>query len=341
MNKTSIEWTHRPGSVGMTWNPIRARHKETGKVGWACTHASTGCLHCYAETINKRFGTGLPFNVPSLDQVEFFLDEEMLQQPIRQKKPATIFVGDMFDLFHEAIPAPFVGRIFGMMAKCPHHTFQVLTKRAAYMLHVLLPQADLVRDLFTWPLPNVWLGVSVESPKYKDRIALLRQAPAAVHFLSIEPQLEDVGSLQLGDKDCDHPSLDGIDRGTGVGKVWECKMCNGLFYWKETRPNYGDHAPTIDWVICGGESGPGARPFNLAWAESLLKQCQAAGVPFFMKQIGSNSYWMSDERLKRLAAGTDGFTRQSVKDRKGGDPAEWPESLRVRQFPSPQMELAK
>ncbi len=330
MNKTSIEWTHRPGFVGMTWNPIRARRKDNGKVGWACTHASTGCLHCYAESINKRWGTGLPFNVPSLDQVEFFLDEKTLQEPVRQKAPATIFVGDMFDLFHEAMSTSFILQIFGIMAATPRHTYQLLTKRADRMLYHVGDQSDGgfacevnsewyswgklagVLNPWSWPLPNVWLGVSVENQKYADeRIPLLERTPAAVRFLSVEPQLEEIWI---------EPELMGQ---TSCG-----------------RPN---------WVICGGESGPGARPFNLAWAESLLKQCQSAGVPFFMKQCGSKPFlkYQTPAMEKNgpgyhVEVSAIHYERTlHFKDRKGGDPEEWPESLRVRQFPSPQMELAK
>jgi protein gp37 len=278
MNKTSIEWTHRPGTIGMTWNPIRARRKSDGKVGWACTHASTGCLHCYAETINKRFGTGLPFNVPSLDQVEFFLDDRILQQPLRQKKPATIFVGDMFDLFHEAIgtsKGELTARVFAMMIRCQQHTFQLLTKRAENM-KLWMECADIpeYRSDFPgvpFPPPNMWFGVSIENRKCKERADILRQIPAVIRFLSIEPLLEDVGRLDL--------------RG-------------------------------ISWVIVGGESGAGARMFDPTWAFSIRNQCEAAGVPFFMKQLGSKVFGMP-----------------FIESAKGGDMTEWPEFLRVREFP--------
>ena len=126
-----------------------------------------------------------------------------------------------------------------------------------------------------WPLPNVWLGASVEDRARMDRIDVLRQIPAAIRFLSLEPLLEDLGEIDL----------------TG-----------------------------IDWVIIGGESGPGARLFDLSWARSIIAQCRAAGVPVFMKQVGS------------FAIGSGGQLRNA--DRKGGDPAEWPEDLRIRQFPN-------
>jgi protein gp37 len=296
MNRTTIEWTHRPGTVGMTWNPIRARFKDdVGNIlkGWACTHASPGCLHCYAETINRRFGTGLPFSVPALSRIEFYLDEKILQEPLKTKKPCTIFVGDMFDLFHEAIPADFIGHVWAVMAQCPQHTFQVLTKRAAEMCDDLRCADAVYGPLDTWPLPNVWCGVSVESQKYADeRIPLLLETPAAVRFLSVEPLLEEV------------------DLGT----------------WLYDGYHNCEHAPGVKWVICGGESGPHSRPFNLAWAESLREQCKQADVAFFFKQAGSNPEW-PNEYWK-------GLQPPKLKDRKGGDPSEWPESLRVREWPA-------
>jgi protein gp37 len=341
MNKTSIEWCNRPGTLPRTWNPIRARLKVStpgecdcpcelcgdqglhcgkppcsAKVGTFCTRISPGCTNCYASTINKRFGNGLEYTVPNLENIEFFLSEKILQEPLKTKKPCTIFVGDMFDLFHESIPQEFIDEIFSVMQRSGAHTFQLLTKRAgriraycadetvASRIEKIHPAYGTEREGWcSWPLDNVWLGVSVESQKYADeRIPLLLQTPAAVRFLSVEPQLEAVdldsdgikGAHALGCGDSNHKDGDGFCRG-------------------------------VDWVIVGGESGPHARPFNLAWAESLRDQCKAAGVAFFMKQVGSNpefpsNYWP--------ARGAD-----RLKDRKGGDPAEWPESLRVREFP--------
>src|SRR5579864_2433924 len=299
MNLTSIEWTKVPGTTGMTWNPIRAtlRHNSVERerlgprTGTFCTRISPGCKNCYASTINRRFGTGLPFEVPHLAEHEFYIDQRILEQPLRRKSPATIFVGDMFDLFHEAIDVRFVGRVFGMMAKCPQHTFQLLTKRADRM-HGILSRAPKY-DAGITPLPNVWLGVSVESQKYaNERITLLQETPAAVRFLSVEPMLKEVD----------------------------------LSLWLETQidPSDDDHEyPAIDWVICGGESGPGARPFNLDWANRLRLQCSDSNVPFFMKQVGSNP--VNGEHGASI--------RSAFSDSKGGDMSEWPICLRVRQWP--------
>jgi protein gp37 len=367
MNKTSIEWTHRPGTVGMTWNPIRARLKTRPlhcnclcsvcarsnskdsktfdpefdrhchrspcmvRTGTFCTRISPGCTNCYASAINKRFGNGLEYTVPNLEKVEFLLDEKILQEPLRTKKPCTIFVGDMFDLFHEEIPQEMLVEVFSVMAGCDHHVFQLLTKRA-WRLQVLMPHIWSVAGL----LPNIWLGVSVESQKYADeRIPLLLQTPAAVRFLSVEPQLEAV-NLRLC-CDCGHRH------------IGQCQA--------QMRDDHGSYtclcpAPfnqrnEISWVICGGESGPGARPFNLAWAESLQAQCKASGVPFFMKQLGSKpevnyQRWLTDKRLCHgqmvIRLRKSGPELENVpivlKDRKGGDIWKWPEHLRVREFPA-------
>lgn len=296
MNKTSIEWTHRPqtGGVagGFTWNPIRARLKVTGTLqngkqvhsGTFCTRISPGCTNCYASVINKRFGTGAEYTVPNLEQHEFYIDEKILAEPLSRKKPATIFVGDMFDLFHEAIPQEMIDAVFHAMGSCRQHVFQVLTKRADRM------RRELAGNPFWFtPLANVWLGVSVEDQQRADeRIPLLLQTPAALRFLSVEPQLEVV---DLRGKDPQGSCIDDYE---------------------------GD--PKVDWVICGGESGPGARPFRTEWAQSIIEQCKSAGVACFVKQLGSNVVQDGESRRK--------------KDRKGGDMHEWPHELRVREFPA-------
>jgi protein gp37 len=321
MNKTPIEWTD------YTWNPIRARLKganpesdcdcpckicATGHCGHPpcdqlrtiggtfCTRISPGCTHCYASTINKRFGNGLEYTVPNLEKVEFFIDEKIMAEPMHRKKPARIFVGDMFDLFHEAIPDDLIGEVFAVMEQCRQHTFQVLTKRAERMRKILTEAADTAPQRYRGllPLPNIWLGVSVEDQQRADeRIPLLLKTPSAVRFLSVEPQLEPICLTRI---------------------PWDENLYRDALYGSQG----------IHWVICGGESGPGARPFNLAWAESLLEQCRAAGVAFFMKQLGSDPRGWPAERIAT--------SWPRLRDRKGGDPSEWPEALRVREFPASQ-----
>jgi protein gp37 len=312
MNKTSIEWTHRPetggSSGGFTWNPIRARRTiGNGKVltGTFCTHASPGCTNCYAAAINKRFGTGMDYVAQNLKHHEFYVDQKILSEPAKRKKPATIFVGDMFDLFHEAISDEFILDVWDVMNQCRQHTFQVLTKRVERMadfvsrLHLVFGGE---RDYFTlvgpdsvncgYMLSNVWAGASVEDQqRANERIPYLLATPAKVRFLSVEPQLEEVN---LRDAFIVGPE-GGID----------------FAYTKRQM---------IHQVICGGESGPGARPYRTEWALSIVNQCKDAGVACFVKQLGSHVM-------------QDGVRRRKA-DRKGGDMSEWPHELRVREFPA-------
>jgi protein gp37 len=325
VNKTSIEWCARPETGGAsgayTWNPIRANFKgasRKARSGTFCTRISPGCTHCYASTINKRFGNGLEFTVPNLEQIEFFVDERILAEPLKHKKPATIFVGDMFDLFHEAIPDELIVQVFRMMCELQHrHTFQVLTKRAARMRKFFMGWNSKTRDFgplwpYMWPQNHVWLGVSVEDNKRAiERIPQLQMTPAAVRFLSVEPQLEDVNFI------VESPELGFISLLRGFDG------CDPVI-------------PGIDWVICGGESGPGARPFNLAWAESIQEQCKAADVAFFMKQIGSFPTFNEGAYPNPW----DKTGRGGLRDSKGGDMSEWPAHLRVRQFPAEKLVTA-
>jgi protein gp37 len=211
--QSTIEWTES------TWNPV------TG-----CTKISPGCAHCYAERMANRLqAMGQP-NYEYGFQVT--LHEHALDLPLRWKKPQTIFVNSMSDLFHEEIPSDFIRRVFEVMEEASWHRFQVLTKRSARL-------ADLA-PVLPWP-ENVWMGATVESADLVSRIDDLRTVPAAVRFLSLEPLLGPVPGLDL----------------TG-----------------------------IDWIIVGGESGPGARPMDPKWVRDVLRQCRKAKVPFFFKQWG-------------------------------------------------------
>ncbi len=211
--KSTIEWT------GSTWNPI------TG-----CVKISPGCMHCYAERMAKRLQLmGQPNYANGF---KLALHEHALELPLKWKKPQTIFVNSMSDLFLKDVPGEFIKRVFDVMGRAPQHTFQVLTKRAD-RLHALSSE-------LTWR-PNIWMGVTVENSDYTHRIDHLRQTGAYLKFLSIEPLLGPIPHLYL----------DGID-----------------------------------WVIVGGESGPGARPMRPEWVMDIRNQCKKAGVPFFFKQWG-------------------------------------------------------
>ena len=234
-DKSKIEWTQA------TWNPVSG-----------CSKVSPGCANCYAEALTKRYAgrPGWPAEfkpwTPENAPENVVLHPDKLDLPLHWKKPRRVFVNSMSDLFHEAVPDEFVRDVFNVMACCPQHTFQVLTKRPYSMYrHVnewLRFQDGTESPAGTvQPLPNIWLGVSVENQHWADiRIDELRRTPAAVHFLSCEPLL---APLVL--------DLDGIQ-----------------------------------WVVVGGESGPKRREMNLDWARSLRDQCRAAGVAYFFKQAG-------------------------------------------------------
>jgi protein gp37 len=286
MGKTGIEWVRgEDGSDGETWNPT------TG-----CNIVSEGCRLCYAMTLAKRLkamelarGTRDPKyqrdGDPRTSGPGFGLSmhPHVLATPMHWRKPRKVFVDSMSDLFHSEVTTDFITRVFAVMAATPQHTYLILTKRPGRM-RSLLSSADfqpaVTRALLTmpelsrgrwpvpdggvpWPLPNVWLGTSVETQKWADvRIPLLMQTPAAVRFLSCEPLLGPV-NLHHGHTYCpDHDFAGGF--------------CTG--------PCPSRRSP--DWVIVGGESGHGARPMHPDWARSLRDQCQAASVPFLFKQWG-------------------------------------------------------
>jgi protein gp37 len=314
-SKTSIEWTRGDdGSAGSSWNPIRAGDLGpvgTGPgVGFHCEIVSPGCERCYAAAINKRLGTRRPYLARERTNVSIYLDEKTLTQPLRWKKPRKVFVGSMTDLFGDWVTDEMLDLIFAVMALCAQHTFQCLTKRPERMRDYLVSDrraqiydtAERIseeryghRSIGTgeWPLPNCWMGTSVEDQRRADeRIPLLLQTPAALRWISAEPL--------LGETRISHYLT---DRGDSDA-TW---------------------IPPLDWVVIGGESGPGARPFNVEWASSVVRQCEAAGVPVFVKQIGA-----------RAISGHPGSPPLPwiTHDRKGGVMEEWPEDLRVREYPA-------
>lgn len=256
MGKTSIEWTDA------SWNPI---------VG--CTEISPGCANCYAAKLaatrlrNHPDYKGLaaienPGEARWTRELHFL--PERLEEPLHWRKPRRIFVCDMGDLFHESVEDEWIERVMTVFLNCPQHTFQVLTKRADRM-HRWFAKEWKVAGEWEKPMPNVWLGVSVENQHFADeRIPLLLSTPAAVRWISAEPL--------LGPVDLDSEKLAGL-HALGCGEKSHAHvlpMCTGL-----------------DWVVCGGESGSGARPMHPDCARSLRDQCQAAGVPFFFKQWGA------------------------------------------------------
>lgn len=286
----SIQWTDE------TWNPI------TG-----CSKVSAGCKNCYAEKMALRLQK---MGQPNYrDGFAVRTHEHMLAKPLNWKRPRRIFVNSMSDLFHEDVPFDFIERVFSVMAAAQQHQFQVLTKRPERMLEFfrdpsledgicylgqhwtiwdgrgqdLSKYPRMPKDLEKrqpwpgWPLPNVWLGTSIEDVRSIHRLSPLSQTPAAVRFISFEPLLEDVVSQELADA------------------------------------MVGHH---LHWAIIGGESGPEARLCDPRWVSNLVEFLTGHGTAVFVKQLGA--VWAK---------------QAGAKDAKGGNPDEWPEHLRVREFP--------
>jgi protein gp37 len=250
---TKIEW------CDATWNPI------TG-----CTPCSPGCAHCYARTMLARHlpGMGHP-GAPG----QVTLHADRLDIPFHWHKPRRIFVCSMSDLFHEDVPSAWLDAAYRTMRSCPQHTFLMLTKR---------PQnAHDWRDREFPALPNQWLGVTVCNQSEADeKIPVLLQTSAALRFVSIEPMLGPVDLARWlrcnGSSVCDQRK-----GGQGPLARGDSAWCN------PPCPKF------LDWVICGGETGPGARRMRADWAGDLRDQCDRAGVPFFFKGWGT---WL---RLKK------------------------------------------
>jgi protein gp37 len=347
---TKIQWTQE------TWNPLAG-----------CSKVSAGCKNCYAikdavrlagndnPKIAKKYeGTTDKGNWTGRINLA---SDEVLMQPIRATRPRMYFVNSMSDLFHENVPDEWIDKIFAVMALSPQHTFQILTKRAERMrdycqkrmsewtdfgVSETVKWGDIDYDLFhnsdgllqhlkdagwwwDWtpdeyggdgdlyydgktPLPNVWLGVSCENQQTADeRIPFLLETPAAIRFLSCEPLLEEIDLTKFFMYCTKHKSPE---------NPMDCFSVE----------HYGTEWRKIDWIIAGGESGAKARPCNIDWIRSIVSQCQNANVPVFVKQLGGN---LSDQDLSECARASG----VSMHHKKGGNPSEWAEDLRVRHMP--------
>jgi protein gp37 len=212
---SAIEWTEA------TWNPV------TG-----CDQVSPGCAHCYAKAFAERW-RGIPGHAYE-QGFDLRLWPQRLEVPLRWRKPKTIFVNSMSDLFHEDIPLAFVEQVFKTMRSAHWHTFQILTKRHERLVELA--------DYFDWP-PNVWMGVTIENRRFVHRADALRAVSAAVRFISAEPLLGPLDDLNL---------------------------------------------EGIDWLIAGGESGPGHRRMDVEWVRALRDSCAREDVAFFFKQWGGH-----------------------------------------------------
>ncbi len=321
-----------------------------------CTKKSAGCMHCYAirqawrlmhnpnSKIAKKFeGTVQRDSKGELNwtgRINF--DDEVITKPLSWKLPRRVFVNSLSDLFHKNVKDEWIDQAFAVMALCPQHTFQILTKEPERMLAYMtaghftdrvyeaaryfgsIDQLVALTRLLHGPdplraLPNVWLGTSCEDQKTADeRVPLLLQTPAAVRWISAEPLLGPV------------------DFGAAVGRK------HGAEYHDKNGPCTCERDKRLDWVVVGGESGPGARSLDLNWIKSIVGQCRAADVPVFVKQLGVRPWWDgsgtkppgSHIYLEEVVRdGKVGWQFDCMKDRKGGDMSEWPVDLRIREYP--------
>lgn len=307
---TKIQWTDR------TWNPV---------VG--CQKNSPECDNCYAAELaqSARMQQFSQYQqVWGWDKAVFAYSQ--LLKPLTWKTPSMIFLS-MGDLFFHTIDDEELDRIFAVCALTPHHTYQFLTKFPIRMQKYFHQQArnrirmmavDIGRKQqlkpenyepyencdFDWPLPNVWLGTSVGLQNSVDhKVSYLQKTHAAVKFLSCEPLLE------------------AVDLRKYLGLCSGCQSC--------LTGNHQLSKSSIDWVIVGGESGNKARPCHINWIRSIVAQCQQAGVPVFVKQLGA----VPIESTRYLEGIANNNFQLKLKDRKGGDISEFPEDLRIREFP--------
>ena len=367
MNKTPIEWTNYSS------NPFKALHKAARyerdqegrlvcvKCGMPrerstdlfniCVKISPGCARCYAATLTHRWG-GPDYVKKSLECFEPVLVEKELEKILRCTLHADqrmVFPFDMTDIFLEFWPDEFIDRFFAVAALRPDLIFQVLTKRAERMYRYCTEASGsrhpthrdngfcIEREIcirrayqsfgkdkasaISFPFPNVWLGVSVEDQDTADeRIPWLLRTPAALHWVSYEPAL----------------SLVDFTRYLGPSYT-SCQQKNTSTIARLARAAAEHHGESyLDWIVIGGESGPGARPFDIQWARDCIAQCKAAGVACFVKQVGAHSVITEEQWAKEFHGSIkleNSHWRWVTTDKKGGDINEWPVDLRVREFP--------
>lgn len=316
--ESKIQWTDA------TWSPVRG-----------CSMVSPGCTNCYAMTQAHRWPQFGRLTRPGPNGMvwtgEVRTIDALMTLPLGWRTPRLVFVNSQSDTFHADVPTEFIDMMFAIMSVCRWHVFQVLTKRPERMLEycsstdtmgrIAAIVARLAHNLGSayvthvddglpgFHLPNVWLGVSAEDQDRADeRIPLLLNTPAAVRFVSCEPLLGPIDFNALSDA-CENLNALSGRREDPFGDVVTRRLGSAL-----------------DWVIVGGESGQRARSLDLAWIRAIVDQCAAAYVPVFVKQIGARPYDTHPNDPSR-------HRELRPRDRKGGNPLEWPDDLRVRQFP--------
>jgi protein gp37 len=269
---------------------------------WGCFKVSPGCTHCYAETFSKRVGRNI-WGPPQT--TERWRTKGPWQDCLKWDKQARrdgvrrkVFCQSMSDFFED----------HPQVTPWRWTALRILEGFTNLDIQLLTKRPENIMRMVpgswlkNWP-PHIWIGTSVESQEWADkRIPELLRIPAAVRFLSVEPLLGPVNLLKY--------------------------LLSGAHKWRQD----------INWVIVGGESGHDARPFYLGWARDLISQCRAAGVPVFMKQLGSNQ---AGEGYDPADWPKTAFFGRFTDDKKGGNPEEWPKELQVREFPQPQLEAGQ
>lgn len=330
--KSAIAWTRS------TFNP------------WiGCTKVSLGCDHCYASVSTPARTMGIQWGA---GQARRRTSPANWKLPLRwnEAAPHTTFAGrkgfwpvfcsSLADVFDNEVPTEWRRDLFNLIAATPYLTWLLLTKRIGnaktMMADALHLNQGANRDGMIWPLPNVWLGATIVNQAEADRdIPKLLATPAAKRFVSYEP------------------ALGPVDFEAYVAECKDIRWCAKCGFFTNCMQHFCDNdgtrlgpPPRLDWIIVGGESDQAsmkARPFDIEWARSTVRQCKAAGVPVFVKQLGSHVGWNGfqspDEHWPNYTppVRTDtghGYWRCFLKDRAGADPSEWPEDLRVQEFPS-------
>lgn len=351
-DNTRIEWANAGLPRGASWNPIRARNKATGKVGWHCTHQSDGCRFCYAESMNKRLGTGLPYKPGHEKDIEIFLDEKILLQPLKWRDPRGVFVGSMTDVFAPFVTDEMLDRMFSVALLCPQHRFLWLTKRPDRM-RAYLSDDDLMDRLSATlgcMLDGDWIWN--EGKRHRWKIEALISACLGVdhdddgnEFQVSMPVLFNIwAGTSAEDQETYDERKEHLRATPAAVRFFSLEPLLG--------PIRGDWFG--DWAIIGGESGPNARPNWTPNVRRLVKRCKRAGAAVFVKQLGANVQDRNDAGFEGcephewpdidpadvehdLDGTYDGYqgapVRIRLRDRKGGNWDEWPADLRIREMP--------
>lgn len=300
---TTIQWTDE------TWNMLRARNKATGGIGHFCVKVDDACSRCYAEPYQVRVKNPIRYAAQDLPLVDLFLDDKVLRRPLSKRTPTMFFPCSMTDLFAEFYPDKWVDAVLAVAALTPHHLYQVLTKRAQRMhdYFTLWPDGS-ARKNYVFVACLHLLGHDEARGARRD--AIVKRAQEATEVWPLPNWWQ------------------GVSAGTQKGadeRLPLLRKTDVALRWLSAEPllesiDVSSHLPGIDWGVVGGESGRRARVCNAAHITDVVVQFKRAGKPIFVKQLGARPLWATGEAMPLV-------------DSKGGDPAEWPEFLRVREWP--------